>query len=252
MDDCLILEVTESTNSVAHQLAGDGAAHGYAVLARAQTNGRGRLGRSWVSLPGLGLYCTIILRPVLDLVEYPKLTLAVGVAVAEVLAGFGLAPQLKWPNDIFLSGRKCGGILLESSALQQGSVDNYVLVGIGLNISGGAKDLITLAPQAISLCAASDGRDFEVEQVFSAIRESVLRLVALFERSGFAEILVRWQERDFLKGQRAQWLRGDGQVIEGVAEGIDGQGQLRVRSDDGVIHPVISGDVSLVLPDSLP
>ncbi|MBC8208982.1 MAG: biotin--[acetyl-CoA-carboxylase] ligase [Desulfobulbaceae bacterium] len=246
MDDCLILEETESTNSVAEGLARDGALHGFAVLAKKQTGGRGRLGRFWVSPGGLGLYCTIILRPNLELIDYPKLTLAAGVAVAEALAGLGVITDLKWPNDIFIAGRKCGGILVESSALEEESANNYALVGIGLNVNTTAVDFDKLSHQAISLRQACGGKIFNIDEIFSVIRKAILAEVCELERHGFARILDRWQRYDLLRGRRARWLRNDGVVVEGLAEGIDDQGQLLVRTDDGVIHPVISGDVNLV------
>ncbi|MFM7141205.1 MAG: biotin--[acetyl-CoA-carboxylase] ligase, partial [Alphaproteobacteria bacterium] len=107
----------DSTNRLAIELARGGAAEGTAVVAEKQTAGRGRLGRTWESPPGLNLYLSVILRPALSPVEVPRLTLAAAVAVADAIAATtGLRPEIKWPNDVLVDGRKACGILTELEA----------------------------------------------------------------------------------------------------------------------------------------
>ncbi|MFH0784455.1 MAG: biotin--[acetyl-CoA-carboxylase] ligase, partial [Pseudomonadota bacterium] len=128
-------ESTPSTNTLAKKLAENGAVHGTAVIAANQTEGRGRLGKSWISAAGKGLYCSIIVRPRLAVEDFPKITLAAGLAVAQAIdrlcSGF---TQLKWPNDIFLDGKKCGGILTESSTMPEKNDERFAVIGIGMNL----------------------------------------------------------------------------------------------------------------------
>jgi BirA family biotin operon repressor/biotin-[acetyl-CoA-carboxylase] ligase len=128
----------ESTNSLALEMGKQGAAAGTVVVAETQTRGRGRQQRAWFSPPGTGLYFSVILRPQLDPVELPKITLVAGVAVCEAIeqacqVSFGL----KWPNDLLFGGKKCGGILCETGPLT--GTDNgrgiLVILGVGLNIT---------------------------------------------------------------------------------------------------------------------
>lgn len=113
-------ESVPSTNVIARKLAEDGAVHGTSVIAANQTERRGRLGKSWCSAAGKGLYCSIIVRPKLAVKDFPKITLAAGIGVAIAIDRLtGVFSRLKWPNDIFIDGKKCGGILTESSSLNE-------------------------------------------------------------------------------------------------------------------------------------
>src|SRR5262249_21329770 len=124
----------DSTNRVAYKLAADGAAEGEVVLAETQTRGKGRLGRSWFSPPGLNLYLSVILRPKLAPSDAPLLTLVSAVALADTVQRFlGMSPAIKWPNDILVGGKKLAGILTESSVDSQRL--HFVVVGIGVNLN---------------------------------------------------------------------------------------------------------------------
>lgn len=125
--DLRFLPATDSTNRQAMAWAAGGAAHGSLVVADFQTAGRGRLGREWVAPPGSSLLFSVVLRPTWDPERLPMLTLAAGVAVCECLAGLGMEPGLKWPNDVVLDGRKVAGILSELSG-------PVVIVGVGVNV----------------------------------------------------------------------------------------------------------------------
>jgi BirA family biotin operon repressor/biotin-[acetyl-CoA-carboxylase] ligase len=130
-------EVVESTSSEALELGRQGAATGTVVVAESQTGGRGRLNRNWLSPPGTGLYFSIILRPVLEANDLPKITLAAGVAVCKAIElELGVLPKIKWPNDLLLDDKKFGGILSETGSVTETSANQQtlVIVGIGLNI----------------------------------------------------------------------------------------------------------------------
>src|SRR5919106_2303059 len=124
----------DSTNSYARRLAEHGAAEGEIVIAEAQTRGRGRLGRSWISPPFVNLYFSVILRPRLAPAHAPQLTLMAAVAVADTVTFFiHTAPAIKWPNDVLVGGRKLAGILTESSCDSERI--EFVILGIGINLN---------------------------------------------------------------------------------------------------------------------
>src|SRR5689334_8497784 len=132
---CAILRLQSlpSTNDLARQLAEQGAAEGVVVLAREQTRGRGRQGRTWVSTAGQGLYLSVILRPPLEPAKAMIITLAAAVAVAETLStDYAVAVDIKWPNDVHARGRKISGILIES-AIEKSKL-SYAILGVGVNL----------------------------------------------------------------------------------------------------------------------
>ena len=208
MKDCLILAETESTNQVAEELAREGAVHGMAVLAHVQRAGRGRLGRSWSSPPGAGLYMSLVLRPHLELAELPRLTLTVGVAVAEALGRLGVAIELKWPNDLYLQARKCGGILLEASPTSLPDGQRYVIAGIGLNLSGAAELPASVAQGAASLDQAPDWPGLDPEALLQLLRPAILSWCARLEAGDWQAVRDGFADRDFLLGRtcRGFWL----------------------------------------------
>ena len=131
----------DSTQQAARELAADGAEQGTVVIAELQTAGRGRMGRTWHSPSGVNLYTTIILRPPMPLADVPRLSLVAGVAAAEALESE--APgivALKWPNDVWLRGRKAGGIIAEAVTDARQNLD-CVLLGIGINVNLAADDI---------------------------------------------------------------------------------------------------------------
>jgi len=246
MHDILILKTVDSTNRVAREMADSGKPHGFAVLAENQTAGRGRLGKTWLSPPGKGLYCTIVVRPELDILEYSKITLTAGLAVSLILEEFcRLDVQLKWPNDIYIAGRKCGGILVETSSLQNNSDACFALVGIGLNVNGMIDEFPEeLGKTATSLFAES-AQEYDIFSLFSAIRDRILLLLSQLVAEGFGEILEQWQRRDMLRGKWMSWVTPAGKVVYGKSLGVDNNGVLLIQDSSGTRHEVLSGDLSL-------
>lgn len=233
-----------STNDRAAALADRGADEGCLVLADAQTAGRGRLGRTWASPPGAGVYASVILRPAADVT--PLVTLAAGVAIAEgIEAATGLAPRLKWPNDVFLessgrpgSGRKLAGILAEGGSTPDGR--SWVVLGFGINV----------LPAAYPPDVAARATSLEAELGRAVDRGVVLAecLAALSKRYrdlgvGRAETIVSaWRSRaSSTFGRRVEW-DADGRSHRGIARDIEPSGALVVSTDAGV-RRVISGEV---------
>lgn len=234
-----------STNEEAKLLAQQGAAPGTVVWAACQTRGRGRLGKSWFSKEGAGLYCSLILRPTIDFAELAKATMVCGVVVGELLARcLGQQLQLKWPNDIFFAGRKCAGILLESSPFGSGQ-EPFLVVGIGINVNQIATDFpAEIADTATSMRLLS-GRRWELEPLLDEILPELVAGLEDFFAKGFAPFLGRWKKKDFLLGRNLQALAMDGQIVSGLSLGPDEDGVLLLQSATGQIHRILSGDVSL-------
>jgi len=215
-----------STNDEAAKLARDGAAHGTVVIAERQTAGRGRDGRAWQSPPG-GLYLSAILRPALPLVDVPPLTLAIGVGACDAAREHGAAAQLKWPNDIYVAGKKLAGVLVEAQS--QGHRLESVIVGIGVNLAT-TPDLDT----ATSL--GNVDRAAFTTCLLAHVEHWIDRYVA----TGIAAIVPAWQAR-----MMANLVLRAGELV-GSLVGLDVDGALLIRDGYGTIHRIRSGDVSVV------
>ncbi len=248
MKDTHFFETVDSTNRVARELAGEDKPHGFAVLAGSQTAGRGRLGKAWQSPSGKGLYCTILVRPELAVEDYSKITLTAGLAVSQALEEIcQLQTQLKWPNDIYISGRKCGGILVETSPLQGTGERNFVLVGIGVNINGEKDAFPPELQETATSVFIETGREYDIGSIFAEIRIRLLHLLSQLASEGFVAILNQWRERDMLQGRWMKWVTPAGDIVYGESIGVDNSGMLMVRDDAGVRHEVMSGDVTLAV-----
>lgn len=239
------LEAIDSTNRVALELAGQGGTAGTVVKANTQTVGRGRLGKSWASPPGTGLYFSLILRPRLELAALPQLTLAAGLGAAEAIeAVTGLRVLLKWPNDLLLDGKKIGGILCETGPLQQGC-EPVVIVGVGLNVSTPmAAFPADLRARATSLLVHS-GRVFPEDELLTAMLAGIEAEAGRLEKDGLAAVLADWRQRDATLGQELTWVSTAGTLVHGMSLGVDDEGRLRIRDAAGQVHEVLSGDVRI-------
>jgi BirA family biotin operon repressor/biotin-[acetyl-CoA-carboxylase] ligase len=226
-----------STNDVAAHLADRGEPEGSVVIADAQSAGRGRHGRIWASPPGAGLYMSTLMRPATHAVGL--LTIAAGVALADgIQAATGLQPQLKWPNDVYIGGRKLAGILAEAGTSKSGV--QHVVLGCGVN----------LMPAAYPPDVAARATSIESELGRPVDRGLLLVecLVALDSRyrdlqsRARATVIDRWRDRAVSTlGRRVEWDVA-GVTRHGVAEDIDDTGALLVR--DGTMRTrVISGEV---------
>lgn len=229
-----------STQDTAKALAAQGAREGTVVIAETQTGGRGRMGRIWTSPPG-GIYLSIILRPDIKPSEALRFPLIAGVAAAQAIEQITeLKPQLKWPNDVIVAGKKAGGILTEMSA----EIDriNYIVIGIGINVNTRRAHF----PEEIAGIATSLREECgkEVSRV-KLVQEILAQLESLyqdFQLSGFEPIRVRWKALSNTIGARVSISSG-GKEVKGEAIDIDGDGALILRKTNGVLERVIAGDV---------
>lgn len=238
---------TASTNDIAAQLAESGADEGTLVVADHQTAGRGRMGRTWVSPPGVGLYASVVLRPEAHVV--PLLTLAAGVAVAEgIEAATGLRAQVKWPNDVVVGGRagigaarKLAGLLAEGGTAPEG--DAWVVLGVGINVLPGAYPP-EIAARATSL-EAELGRAIDRGVVLAECLASLSSRYRDLRDARAADVVAAWRMRAASTfGRRVEWDH-DGRVQHGTAQDVDPSGALLVATDEGV-QRIISGEVRWV------
>jgi BirA family biotin operon repressor/biotin-[acetyl-CoA-carboxylase] ligase len=223
----------DSTQAVAFALAAEGAPDGTAVVADTQVAGRGRRGRVWVDEPGASLLVSVVLRPRLELARLPLLSLAAAVAVAETLVEVaGLAPRLKWPNDVLVGGRKIAGILLESRL----GAAPLVVLGIGVNLTQRAF-APALAGRATSV-ALETARPIDRERLLGVLLETLDRQRADLERGALAEVLQRWRSLADTLGRTVTI-----DDVHGVATDIDEVGALVVADGDGRRRLVFAGEV---------
>ena len=229
----------ESTMDVASALASAGADAGAVVGADQQTAGRGRRGRGWASPPGAGLYFSCVARPPAHAnASLPLLTLAAGVAVRHgIHAAVGFAPDLKWPNDVMVGGRKLAGILAEGQAV--GTASQAVVFGVGLNLQPSSYPP-EVAARATSL-AGELGRAVERGSLLAEVLAALSDHLATLERTP-GDILQAWRAASpSANGTRVEW---DGR--SGTTAGVDDSGALMIRTASG-IERVIAGELSWYL-----
>lgn len=257
-----VYEIVTSTNDVARTLATDGAGEGTTVLALEQSRGRGRLGRTWQSPPG-GLYLSVVLRPAFPMERWPLIGLACSLGAVAAAETHGGAPvRVKWPNDLLLDGRKLGGVLVEATA-------EAVVCGIGLNVvpsweragppgsvqpavgapptrSGPSSTSPTESPNTVATVPAQAAWLTE-RNPSASLPAIVLDLLLECERrydwlrAEPAAILAEWRAKSMTLGGRV-YVEGT-TPIEGIAEDIDMDGALLVRTDSG-LRRVVAGEIT--------
>ncbi|CEP68974.1 Biotin--acetyl-CoA-carboxylase ligase [Moorella glycerini] len=232
-----------STNQVAKELADGGAPEGTVVIAEAQTGGRGRRGRSWLSPPHKGIWFSVILRPRVTPALASQLTLLAAVAVAAAIRRHtGLPPGIKWPNDLLAGGRKVCGILTEIKA----EIDaiEYVVLGTGLNVNMEAGDFSPeVRPLATSLFLEL-GRPVARLPLFQEILYQLEKWYERWQEEGFDPVRRAWKEASVTLGREVE-VNSWREVFRGVAVDIDAEGALLVRGGGGEVRRFNSGEVSL-------
>jgi BirA family biotin operon repressor/biotin-[acetyl-CoA-carboxylase] ligase len=229
--------VAASTNAVASDMARHGAADGTLVITDEQTAGRGRLDRSWFAPQGTSLLFSLLLRPRLPARLAQQLTMLCGLGVREsVRQCTGLPAQLKWPNDIMLGHRKAGGILTEVSTL--GERLEYAIVGIGLNVNLPTSAL-PAEFHATSIAHECGHAVSRLQLLQHALRSIEQRYVLLLAGQS---PLAEWRAALDTLGQRVQ-IHSEQEQWEGLAIGVDDEGALLLRLDDGRTKRMLVGDI---------
>jgi len=236
----LVVDTVGAVDSTNARLAAAGGRHGHALLAEAQTAGRGRRGRGWLSPPGSGLYLSLAWHFESGLAGLAPLSLVVGLTAAETLQQASSAPiTVKWPNDLLAHDRKLGGCLAEMSGAAEGPC--RAIVGIGINLfptpaMGGLDQAwTTLADHGEPV-----GRNRLAARLLDALAQSLAR----FDRDGFDSFLARWPAVDALSDRAVRIIHANASETTGTACGIDGQGRLVLESA-GQRRAIASGEVSV-------
>jgi len=241
--EIIFYDVTTSTNDIVMEM-GQGWEEGTVVIADAQTHGRGRFSRDWVSPPGVNLYFTVLLKPPFAPKDAPFITLMAAVAVASAIREYtGVDAVIKWPNDIVIRDKKVGGILTEMKS----SMEKVELIALGIGVN--VNMVLDILPRDIKPLATS------LKEEKGEYINRVEFLKAIFAR------LEYWY-KSLLEGRKKalldEWLRLDStigkkvsvktmeRVISGIAEGISDEGELIVRVFSGSVKKVCTGEVSML------
>ena len=235
-----ILLDTASTNTYLFDQATDHMGKRYAALAEKQTSGRGRRGRSWVSPFGKNIYLSLLVTMPGQVADLEGFSLLIAIAVERALVELGIEQVgLKWPNDVYLEGRKLAGILLESAQSQP----NYcqVVIGVGLNLSLSDTDAAKIEQPWAALKHYRP--DLSRNQVAGVLLNQLLWAVNEFQREGFAPWVSYWAERDIFY-RREVLLSSVNERKQGVVKGVNRKGELLLQTDRG-IEVVVAGELSV-------
>jgi BirA family biotin operon repressor/biotin-[acetyl-CoA-carboxylase] ligase len=229
-----------STNDVLKGLAAQGALEGTLVIADEQTAGKGRLGRKWLAPPGTSLLLSLLFRPDLAPYQAQRLTMVCSLAMADAIEGLtGLPVGLKWPNDIFMRGRKAGGILTELGTT--GRHLDYVVVGMGLNVNLAISTLPELRDMATSISQELGREVSRLELLWEILKGIETRYKSLRMGESPHE---EWAARLINLARQVQVTTSQG-VLTGWAEGVDANGALILRTPDSQRKRILAGDVTL-------
>ena len=236
---------TASTNADAFRQAEEGAAEGTVIIADSQSGGKGRMGRVWSSPPGINLYCSVVLRPTIKPYQAPQLTFLSAVAVARAIElTTALKPEIKWPNDVLIQGRKVAGLLNEMSAETDGI--NFVILGIGVNLNMTAAQFpVDLRTPATSLLLEQE-RPVGRAQFAATMLNELDRLYDEFLTHGFGPVRDEWQQRCNANGHEVSVSDGAAETMRGLFNGIDVDGAMLVRLPGGSVERILSGDVRVI------
>ena len=241
---CLVFDKVDSTNSQAERLLNNDRKTPFAVFANQQEKGRGRLGRKWHSPATGNLYLSVAFQPELPVRELPVANLWFGLRICQFLRKeTGLNLMVKWPNDIFLEGRKIGGMLAEAKI----DVDciRGLVFGIGLNVNGKKRHFPKSLARLASSLSENTGHALRLHQMASSLVGCLLNTYREFLKKGDPAILRKeWKDVDALRGQSIIAKSGK-ETLSGVARGIDENGALILRLKNGNLRKLRSADVTL-------
>jgi BirA family biotin operon repressor/biotin-[acetyl-CoA-carboxylase] ligase len=234
-------DAVESTNLIAIDLAQQGAPEGTVVLADQQLRGRGRGSRSWHSPAGVGIYCSIVLRPKMAAAKAQLITLMAGVSIVKAIAlRTGLSPRLKWPNDILINDKKVAGILLESKV--SGVQIGYSVIGFGINVNNRSADISEDIRVSASSLLMELKKLVDRSTLVIAIFSELEGLYHRFQREDFPVILEQWRHYSSTLGQRVRIWQGD-KATDGIALDLTEDGGLLMKVEGGKQIVIHAGDV---------
>jgi BirA family biotin operon repressor/biotin-[acetyl-CoA-carboxylase] ligase len=231
-----------STNTLALQLAEEGAPEGTLVVSESQKKGRGRMGRTWISQPEIGIYLSLILRPNFVPLKAPYITFISAIALVEALEKlFGIDAKIKWPNDVMIHGKKTAGILTELKAEMERI--HYLIVGIGINANNRRFPKI-LRDHVTSLALELKKKVSRVH-VVQALLEALERWYHVTQGDHPEQTFERWRELSCTVGNRVEVNVGD-KTLQGIASRLEPNGSLYLTLDSGEDQQILAGDVTMV------
>jgi len=240
----LRFDTIDSTNTEAARQARLGADEGLCIVSKQQTSGRGRQGRKWTSPKDAGIYLSIVLRPKIETASLPLITLASAIAVHDVVKSLGLQPDIKWPNDVLVNEKKISGILSEAVETDEGLT---VIVGIGINVTADS------FPPELSNSATSIESETGTADTFFELESSLIEHFGkwygdICDVVGRESIIKEWIHRSSYANGKEVKVTLASEMVTGVTDGLEPNGALRVRKDDGNIIFVQAGDVERLRP----
>lgn len=232
---------TTSTQIDAHQLAQENCEHGTIVIADEQTKGKGRMNRPWHSSKNKGIWMSIILRPEILPFRAPQLTLLTATVLADVLNDHvGIRPQIKWPNDILIDGKKTAGILTEMQA-EQDQIQ-YVVIGIGLNVNQGKADLPdNIGYSATSLQIETD-KQWDLNEIIQNILLTFEKRYTSYIDNGFGKIKSKWESYGYKIGE-VIWMKTLSEKQQVIFLGIAEDGALLIKDHSGEVKKIYSAEI---------
>lgn len=231
-----------STNIEAKKIAKE-SPEGTVVVSEGQTSGKGRLGRSWVSPKGKGIWMSMILKPNVEARKVASISLVAAAAVSVALKDIGIESGIKWPNDILVDGKKVAGILSEASF--QGSLVDYVVLGIGINVNLEEDDFPETLKEKASSLKLVKGHDIDRIKLITSVLNHFEKLYQSFMVGGdLSETIEIVREGSVLKDKQVKILGTSSEKTARV-QGIDGEGKLVVKYENGSVENLAYGEVSV-------
>ncbi len=238
--DMFVFNEVTSTNTVARFLSVNGVENGTVVISEKQTNARGRSGKAWESPLG-GVWLSIILTPNVDHSKLPLITLATGVAVAKTLEKIGVEnPEIKWPNDIMIGGKKVCGILTEAIA-KFNTIEN-VIIGVGIDSNLNIEDFPEELQEGTTTLSLELQEKVSETELIKTFLEEFEEIIELFNNGGHEDILKEWRKRSYSIGKIVEVREPFNKNYDGYVVGIGKEGALIVEKIDGTLEKVISGE----------
>ena len=241
--DIIILKQTTSTNDELEKAALNGHEEGLVVFAESQTHGRGRMGRRWSSPTGKGLWFSFLLRPKLAPGECTQLTAATATALVRAIQDkINIAPEIKWPNDLMIRGKKIAGILTEMSA----ELDKvrHVIVGIGIDVNQTASEFPAEIQSTATSLKLATGKNISRTDLAITILHELDQDYSRIVRGKFSAVADEWASRCSTLGKQVKIIVGRRRII-GLAEALDESGALLIRTQHGRGERVTGGDLTV-------
>ena len=238
--ELFVFNEVSSTNTLARFLSMNGIADGSVIISEKQTNARGRSGKAWESPLG-GVWLSIVLNPHVDYAKLPLITLATGVAVAKTLEKVGVEnPEIKWPNDIMINGKKVCGILTEA-VTKLNTIEN-VIIGVGIDANLDIEDFPEELQEGTTTLQNELGRKGSENLLIKTFLEEFEEITELFDHEGYEEILKEWRKRSYSIGKIVEVREPFNKNYDAYVLGVSREGALIVEKIDGTLEKVISGE----------